>query len=491
MSSEVIGRVLSHCPEPLDAFAAMTSNGTLPGTALLESADRGHSGTRRSLLVLSSALRVVLSGNSVNIEALNANGRAALRRLGGHGEVLSIAVPATGTTTQDEDNRLREPSALDPLRAVLNNLRPDRAADRHRLMLVGALSFELAARFEGQGGNDEATPDYLFLVPDLVLDIDHLRSRAELIGLAFDLHARNDLSARLDTLLLSPTRFEAAPSSGPAQVSENETDSDFVAMVESARSEILAGEVFQLVLSRTWTTPCVDALSAYAHLRQRNPSPYLFYLNDRDRTLFGASPESSVRLNGQTRVLDIYPVAGTRPRGEDADEDARIEAELRQDPKELAEHMMLVDLARNDIARVCIPGTRSVPVLLGVDRYAHVMHLVSRVQGELAPDLDAFHALRACLNMGTLTGAPKLRASELIRALESGPRGFYGGAVGLIDGAGNMDTAITIRAATVVNGIATVQAGAGIVLASDPISEANETRNKARAVLEALGGAAA
>lgn len=486
---EVISRVLPRAPDPLDYYAARTRDGTLPGTALLESADSGRGGTRRSLLVLSSALRVALVGDRMTIEALGANGRAALERLGGDGDRIEIAVGRTGATDRDEDARLRGPSVLDPLRDLLATLRPERAADHHRLLLVGAMAFELAERFEPGPPREDAEPDYVFLVPELMLDIDHLRGRAELVALAFDLPSRNDLSARLDALRHEPEPF--AP--GEAEAGESEPrvdcgDGEYAARVEAARAAILAGEVFQLVLSRSWEAPCTRPLAAYARLRRENPSPYLFYFRDRDVTLFGASPESAVRLDGRTRLIDIYPVAGTRPRGGDADEDARIEAELRQDPKELAEHMMLVDLARNDIARVCVPGSRGVPVLLGVDRYAHVMHLVSRVQGTLRPGLDALHALRACLNMGTLTGAPKLRASELIRRIEGRRRGFYGGAVGFIDGAGDMDTAITIRAASVRDGLARIQAGAGIVLDSDPPAEALETRHKARAVLRAAAG---
>jgi anthranilate synthase component 1 len=204
--------------------------------------------------------------------------------------------------------------------------------------------------------------------------------------------------------------------------------------------------------------------------------------------LFGASPETAVRCekeNGR-RILSVKPIAGTRPRGSSGDEDDRLEADLRLDEKEVAEHMMLVDLARNDVALVSKPGTRRVNALLGVERYARVMHLVSSVEGELGEDCDPFHALQAALNVGTLSGAPKLKATELLRLNEKTKRGPYGGAVGWIGSNGAMDTGVVIRSALVKNGIAHVRAGAGIVHDSVPLAEAQETRAKASAVLAAL-----
>ncbi|HET8648712.1 MAG TPA: chorismate-binding protein, partial [Gemmatimonadales bacterium] len=237
---------------------------------------------------------------------------------------------------------------------------------------------------------------------------------------------------------------------------------------------------------------CADPLAAYTTLRAREAAPYLFYLNTGDFTLFGASPESAVKVDGPSGTVELSPIAGTRPRGftahaePDPELDARIEAALRLDPKEQAEHLMLVDLARNDVARVSRPGTRRVTELLRVVRYAHVMHLVSKVAGVLADGLDALHAYQACLNMGTLTGAPKLRAMELLRDVESGHRGCYGGAIGTLTGDGTLDTAIVIRAATVRLGTAQVRAGAGVVADSVPEREADETRRKAEAVLRAI-----
>ena len=218
----------------------------------------------------------------------------------------------------------------------------------------------------------------------------------------------------------------------------------------------------------------------------------MFYLQDSEFCIFGASPESALKYQQSNRQVEIYPIAGTRPRGFNADGslspdlDSRIELDLRLDKKELAEHIMLVDLARNDIARVSQPGTRHVADLLKVDRYSHVMHLVSRVCGTLEHELDALHAYQACMNMGTLSGAPKVKATSLIREVEGKRRGSYGGAVGYLTGDGDMDTCIVIRSAFVKNSQAQIQAGAGVVFDSDPQSEANETRQKAQAVINAI-----
>ena len=237
---------------------------------------------------------------------------------------------------------------------------------------------------------------------------------------------------------------------------------------------------------------CSNAINAYTELKQDNPSPYMFYLRHPEFELFGASPESALKYDARSRQVEVYPIAGTRKRGFnpdgsiDRDLDSRIELDLRNDQKEVSEHTMLVDLARNDIARISETGSRYVKDLLKVDRYSYVMHLVSRVVGTLKQDLDALHAYQACMNMGTLVGAPKIKAATLIRNTEQKRRGSYGGAVGYLNGNGDMDTCIVIRSAFVKNQTAFVQAGAGVVYDSDPQSEVEETSNKARAVIKAV-----
>jgi anthranilate synthase component 1 len=261
-------------------------------------------------------------------------------------------------------------------------------------------------------------------------------------------------------------------------------------LVTRLKQEIAAGEVYQIVPSRTFRGPSPDPLAAYARLREAEPASYRFFLADRGWALLGASPETSVRLSAggaSGRIVEVKPIAGTRPRGGSPDADDRLEAEMRLDGKELAEHMMLVDLARNDVARVSLPGTRRVAKLLTVERFARVMHLVSSVTGILRPGLDAFDALAACLNVGTLVGAPKIRAMQLLREHERTRRGPYGGAIGWIAGDGRMDTAVVIRSALVRDGIAEVRSGAGVVHDSVPEAETEETRAKASALLGVLG----
>ncbi len=330
--------------------------------------------------------------------------------------------------------------------------------------------------------------------------IDHQKKSTRIQASLFtpNEEEKQRLTARLNELRQQLT--ETAPPlpvvSVPHMLCEcNQSDEEFGGVVRSLQKAIRAGEIFQVVPSRRFSLPCPSPLAAYYVLKKSNPSPYMFFMQDNDFTLFGASPESSLKYDATSRQIEIYPIAGTRPRGRradgslDRDLDSRIELEMRTDHKELSEHLMLVDLARNDLARICTPGSRYVADLTKVDRYSYVMHLVSRVVGELRHDLDALHAYRACMNMGTLSGAPKVRAMQLIAEAEGRRRGSYGGAVGYFTANGDLDTCIVIRSALVENGIATVQAGAGVVLDSVPQSEADETRNKARAVLRAIATA--
>jgi anthranilate synthase component 1 len=277
-----------------------------------------------------------------------------------------------------------------------------------------------------------------------------------------------------------------------SELKANKSDEEFKQDVVNLKEHILAGDIFQVVPSRTFSLPCHHPHDAYRELKKQNPSPYMFFIQDQEFAMFGASPESALKYTKDTNQVEIYPIAGTRPRGKradgsiDLDLDSRLELNLQEDKKERAEHIMLVDLARNDVAKVSKPGSRYVTDLLKVDRYSHVMHLVSRVVGQLREDLDALNAYQACMNMGTLVGAPKVSAATLIREVEQQRRGSYGGAVGYINNNGDMDTCIVIRSAFVKNQTAYIQAGAGVVFDSDPQSEADETRGKAQAVISAV-----
>jgi anthranilate synthase component 1 len=256
------------------------------------------------------------------------------------------------------------------------------------------------------------------------------------------------------------------------------------AAVLRAKEYIAAGDIFQVVLSRQKTVRCgVDPFTVYRALRMVNPSPYMYFLRDGERAIAGASPEMLVRVEGGR--VETRPIAGTRPRAAEGD-DERLARELLADDKERAEHLMLVDLGRNDLGRVCRFQTVAVPEFMGVERYSHVMHIVSSVVGELAPDKDALDALVATFPAGTLSGAPKIRAMEVIDELEPARRGLYGGALGYIDLAGNLDFCIAIRTLVFRDGAVTLQAGGGIVADSDPVAEQRETEAKAGALVAAL-----
>ncbi|MHC4335920.1 MAG: anthranilate synthase component I family protein [Planctomycetota bacterium] len=280
-----------------------------------------------------------------------------------------------------------------------------------------------------------------------------------------------------------------------APASTDTSQDEYENMVKTAKKHILDGDIFQVVLSRTKTEPCPDEpLDVYKRLRELNPSPYMFYLNTPSTILMGSSPELNLRVSGtDTRSVEIRPIAGTKPRGRvagkiDPDTDFRYEAELKIDRKELAEHMMLVDLARNDIARVAQPGTRVVTELLIAEKYESVQHLVSNVKGALGTGLDALSAYLATMNMGTLTGAPKIEAMKIIRQLERTKRGYYGGAVMYLTVDGQFDSCITIRSLQVKDHTAYIRVGAGIVHDSVPKTEFEETEHKAGSCLRAIRG---
>ncbi|MGD9110651.1 MAG: chorismate-binding protein, partial [Phycisphaerales bacterium] len=281
---------------------------------------------------------------------------------------------------------------------------------------------------------------------------------------------------------------------GPLAEEGTDTNQDeYEQMVRTAKQHIVDGDIFQVVLSRTKMTPCPDEpLDVYKRLRELNPSPYMFYINTPNTVLMGSSPELNLRVSGtENRSVEIRPIAGTKPRGRiggdiDADTDFRYEAELKLDPKELAEHIMLVDLARNDIARVAEPGSRIVTELLIAEKYESVQHLVSNVKGTLRKDLDALSAYLATMNMGTLTGAPKIEAMKIIRQLEKTKRGYYGGAVMYLTVDGQFDSCITIRSLQVKDHTAYIRVGAGIVHDSVPKTEFEETEHKARSCMRAL-----
>jgi anthranilate synthase component 1 len=362
---------------------------------------------------------------------------------------------------------------------------------------VGYLSYDAVAHFERlpRPANDALRlPESTFMFADTVLVFDHLMHRIKVVSHA---HLAEGVEkgysaaiARIEELLErlnGPMPAHPAPERRDASsaVTSNLTQEQYEKMVACAKEYIYDGEILQVVLSqRLSKRTSARPFDIYRAVRTINPSPYMYYLHLDDIHIIGASPEMLVRV--EDGVVATHPIAGTRKRGATPDEDKRMEQELRSDEKERAEHIMLVDLGRNDIGRVSQPGTVNVTQLMDVERYSHVMHLVSHVQGRLQKQYTAADALRACFPAGTVSGAPKIRAMEIIAEQEGDKRGPYAGAVGYFDFSGNMDTAITIRTIVMTDGTAYVQAGGGIVADSVPDREYEETMNKAGALLKAI-----
>jgi anthranilate synthase component 1 len=329
-----------------------------------------------------------------------------------------------------------------------------------------------------------------------LLAFDHLRHRIHIITNIVNDRGIQGLEAKYHDALLRIEQIEkrltvpislpspAAREAIPEPVS-NLSESKYNANIEKAKYHIQAGDIFQAVLSQRFAMKIsCDPFDIYRALRFVNPSPYMFFLRMDNLHLVGASPEMLVKVrNGR---VEYGPIAGTRPRGRTPEEDAQLSQELISDEKERAEHVMLVDLGRNDLGRVCKFGSVRVTDLMRIEKYSHVMHLVSSVEGELRNDLDCFHALEACLPAGTVSGAPKVRAMEIIEELEPCRRGVYGGAVGYVDFSGNLDTCIALRTLVIKDGIAYIQAGGGIVADSQPAREREESMNKARALIRAV-----
>lgn len=374
---------------------------------------------------------------------------------------------------------------------------------------VGYIGFEAVREVEptvpATGEDTLGLPDVLQMFPRHVIALDHQEQRVTVvtnvvtIGLddpaaAYDeaVAATRELADSLAGPLPEALRTPIAPPVAPPdeRAASNMAPEDYEGMVEAVLEHIRAGDTFQTVPSQRFEIPTdADPLTLYRTLRVINPSPYLFLLDLGDHHVIGSSPEALVQVHG--RHVETWPIAGTRPRGATPQEDDAHEESLRGDEKEIAEHVMLVDLARNDLGRVSEIGTVKVRDLMTIERYSHVMHLVSSVVGELRPDVSPVDVLRAVFPAGTVSGAPKVRAMQIIDSLEPTRRGVYAGAVGYVDTAGNLDTCIALRTLVLKDGVAYVQAGAGIVADSVPSSEEAETRHKAGALLGAIRSASA
>jgi len=529
------GALLAHLAQL--GLVDTVQDGSRPtNTVLLESADIASKQHLTTIAVLAASAQITCTGDTITLKALDTtDGPQALKAVA---QELSSAVtrqsdselvlhlPSVAEDSAEEHARLRERSTMEPLRILTDQV----VAHPHLPLVAGAVAFDYLGTYESlpsvaDGAN--TCPDYLFFNARIILVVDHPTGSCQLVGASLD---AAQLSAQMDALEAAinelPAQAPSAPAeqaapaqqttltasaqqaatpeaqAEPAQTAEDTitayptmSDADFCELVAKMQQHIAIGDAYQVVPSRGFVIDCPQPLQTYRYLHDADPSPYMFYIATDDFELFGASPESSLLHSAKTGQVAIRPIAGTRPRGFapdgsiDHELDIRLELELRSDAKEVAEHVMLVDLARNDVARISAPGTRKVTQLLRVDRYSRVMHLVSEVTGQLASDLHPLDAFRASMTMGTLTGAPKLRAAELIRQYEGTRRGSYGGAVGYLRGDGELDTCIVIRSAFARGGKAIVQAGAGVVSDSVPQREADETAHKASNVLRAIAAA--
>jgi len=464
--------MLSDALTPVTAFAALAADGP---AYLLESVERGEHLGRYSFVAA---------------------------------DPMAIITIADGRATVQDANGRRELDGTEPLRALEAYLQSFAAEPGEGLPegfcggAVGYLGYE-AARYLEQLPLPESDPlgvaDGVFIITDTLACFDHVRHRLKLVT-----HVRTQRAplesryaeavARIDDLARRLNRAVRLPALEPADrppaVSPDGrlSQPEFFEAVERARSHIMAGDIYQVQIAQRFTVPLQgDPFEVYRLLRALNPSPYMYFLKLPAVTILGTSPEILVTVQG--RNVRYRPIAGTRRRGRDDAADRRMEEELRSSEKERAEHVMLVDLGRNDLGRVCETGSIKVTELMTVERYSHVMHLVSNITGRLRPECTPMDALRACFPAGTVTGAPKIRAMEIIAELERERRGVYAGAIGYLSFTGDLDTCIAIRTMVVKDGAATVQAAAGIVADSIPAEEFLETRNKASALLQALAGA--
>ena len=475
------------------------------GTFLLESAEAGRSWSRYSFVGVRAA--------------------AMLTEQGGQAHWLG-KVPAGLPTSGDAWSVLRDSVTI--LNSSGNSISPDspnshgqpnESGPRFTSGFVGCLAYDAVRLFEKLPDDNPPEvdiPDLAFLLATDLAVLDHFRGTVTLIAAAINFDATDervdeawhDAKSRLDAMqaaLANPvgvnvSQVASVPTAGTGSTRSHTTNEEYREAVDRAQKYIREGDAFQIVLSQRYSTPITArALDVYRVLRSSNPSPYMYLIRmPRESTedgggqmsdisafdVVGSSPEALVTV--EDRQCTVHPIAGTRQRGRDAQEDRALALDLLADHKERAEHVMLVDLARNDLGRVCEPGSVDVTEFMEIERYSHVMHIVSSVVGRLNEDSSALDALRATFPAGTLSGAPKVRAMEIIDELEPDRRGLYGGVVGYVDFRGNLDMAIAIRTAVIQDGVAHVQAGAGIVADSDPEAEAQECVNKAGAVLAAL-----
>ncbi|HEX6110189.1 MAG TPA: anthranilate synthase component I [Ktedonobacteraceae bacterium] len=471
--------ILADMETPVSAYCKIASG---PYSFLLESVVGGEQIARYSFIGIDPYLIMKHDGNTATLQRVESERDACI-------EEVSCFDPLAFIQAELEQYYLVNPIGIahDELPSFHGGA-------------VGYLAYETAARFEHlpvPEKNALGLPLAIFCFTETVLVFDHLKHRVRIVTHlhldAPDLQAEywrvlaiiEDIQQRLQQTPHLPEEPVTRSDSTALRVKSNRTSAEFESMVYRAQEYIRAGDIFQVVLSQRLSRHVNAApFTVYRALRSINPSPYMFFLDFQDLHIIGASPELLVRV--EDGEVTIHPIAGTRRRGEDPQSDQQLADELKNDPKERAEHVMLVDLGRNDAGRVSIPGSVKVSQFMEIERYSHVMHLVSNVTGQLRPELTSYDALRAGFPAGTVSGAPKIRAMEIISELEGEQRGIYAGAVGYFSHSGNLDTAITLRTMVIQNGRAYIQAGGGIVADSSPSEEYQESMNKAKALLRAL-----
>lgn len=459
--------ILADTDTPVSAFMKIDAGGD---AFLLESVEGGEKWGRYSFLGASARKVVRSSGRSIEV-------------------------------VEDGRTRSVEGDPLEAIKEMMAAVRPASLDGAPRFFggALGYMGYDIVRHVEKL---PDASPrllglhDIYLLFTDTFLVFDNVENRIKVVCNVYlddgaDLEAEYRRAVeKIDALVGKlrgglPGKKAPAPSPGPLKITSNFRKEDFLKAVERVKEYIVEGDIFQCVLSQRFSTPlAADPFDIYRALRVINPSPYMFYLRLGEATLVGSSPEILVRVEGER--VNVKPIAGTRKRGQDEEEDTCLEQDLLADPKELSEHIMLVDLGRNDVGRVAQAGTVEVDELMTVERYSHVMHIVSNVRGLLEKGMGAFEALKACFPAGTLTGAPKVRAMEIIEELEPCKREVYGGSVGYFDFSGNMDMCIAIRTMVIKGSTLHMQAGAGIVADSVPEKEFEETENKARGMLKAV-----
>jgi len=500
-------------PDPVEYFSKLTNYGQKQNGILLESADIIAKYGEKSIGTADPCLKLMGRDKKFEIKALNSLGEIFINEIKNDlefcDEINFDGDSITGTLSPerksvDENERLHIRTHVDIMRTITFKFKPVEKRFIPYAGLFGTIGYDFIDQFEDLPKNTDdiiQDPDYeLYLVDNLFL-MDHRKGKTYFIANALITERDRDeiyvecikkLAKYEEYLEAKPIENQSTHKTKLNFYSDT-SKTEFVEKVKRLKQHILAGDVFQVVLSRMIMVECdLPPLLIYKELRSLNPSPYMFFINNELGSLLGSSPETFLKVEGDDeKIVEIRPIAGTKPRGIidgkiDYDLDSRYETELKIDRKELAEHTMLIDLARNDVARISKPGTRYVDEPFVVEKYSHVQHLVSNVHGILKDNLDALHAYLASMNMGTLTGAPKVEAMKLLRQYEKNKRGFYGGSVGYLTPSGDFDSCIVIRSIRIKNNKAYIRAGAGIVYDSIPENEFEETEKKASACIKAI-----